>query len=86
MPKIIYSSYFLRKVKKLSPQEKKLLDKFEKIFRQNCFNSRLKTHKLSGQFEGFWSCSLDYRNRVLFKFKKEDIVVLIDVGDHDVYK
>lgn len=84
--KIYYSSYFTKKVKKLTPQEKELLFEFEKRFTNNCFDPRLKTHKLSGKLENTWSCSLSYKIRILFRFEKENEINFLDVGSHDIYK
>lgn len=84
--RISYSSYFLRQVKKIPQKDKKLLNKFEKIFREDCFSLRLKTHKLSGKLEGFWACSLSYKIRILFEFNDDGDIILVDIGTHDIYK
>lgn len=83
---ICYSSHFLRQLKKLSVNEKANLGKIEKVFRSNCFDPSLKTHKLSGKLEGYWSFSISYKNRVLFKFEADNSVLLIDIGSHSIYK
>ena len=58
---IFYSSYFAKQIKKLTPEEKSLLSKFEKKFRQNPFSPDLKTHKLSGKLKNYWACSINYK-------------------------
>ncbi|KKS65444.1 hypothetical protein A3A14_01355 [Candidatus Daviesbacteria bacterium RIFCSPLOWO2_01_FULL_43_38] len=83
---ILYTSHFLRQIKKIPGEEKKLLGKFEKIFRQDCFDCRLKTHKLSGKLDGFWACSVSYKTRILFEVGKDNVVTLNDIGSHDIYK
>ncbi len=82
---IIYSPKFKREYKKLSPEVKDRAEKKEPLFRKNPFHPSLKTHKLSGYLEGFWAFSIDYKNRVIFEFSKEDIVYFHSVGDHDIY-
>ncbi len=49
------------------------------------YDSKLKTHKLSGKLKGLSSFSLDYNLRVVFYFTKEKptAAVLIDIGNHD---
>lgn len=49
------------------------------------FDSRLKTHKLSGKLKDLWSFSLEYDLRVVFYFTKEKPkrAVLVDIGTHD---
>lgn len=52
------------------------------------FDSRLRSHKLSGQLEGLWSCWADYDCRIVFTFEtdpqsEEEQILLIDIGSHD---
>lgn len=58
----------------------------EKIFRKDCFDPRLKAHKLSGKLGKYWSFSLTDSHRVLFQFLGEGKVGFIDIGDHSVYQ
>jgi len=53
------------------------------LFSRNPFDARLRTHKLTGKLEGLWAFSVDYDWRVIFKFLKEDEILLIHVGGHD---
>lgn len=64
--KIIYSSKFAREYKKLSNDIKDKAEIKEIIFKKNLFDDRLKTHKLNGKFEEFWSFSVDYKYRIIF--------------------
>lgn len=77
---------FLRQIKKIPAEDKKLLDKFERMFREDCFDPRLKTHKLSGKLDNFWACSISYKIRVLFEIDKDNMVTLLDISGHDIYK
>ena len=83
---IRYSSKFERVYKKLSLKEKLIAEKREKIFRQNPFDPRLKTHKLKGKLKDKWSFSLTYSQRVLFNFYKDGEVIFYDIGDHKIYQ
>ena len=52
------------------------------------FSANLKTHKLKGDLEGSWACSIDYNLRIIFNLVKNQIseepdIVLIDIGTHD---
>ena len=84
--KIYYSSRFLKALKQLSVQKKKLIVKREKIFRIDCFDSRLKTHKLKGKWQDYWAFSITYSERILFRFLKKGEVVFINVGTHEIYR
>ena len=56
-------------------------------FLQNREHHRsLKVHKLHGKFSDYYSFSLSYKMRVIFKFQSKDELVLYYVGDHDIYK
>ena len=84
--RISYSSRFTRSLKKLPSEIKPILRTREKIFLQDCFDPRLKTHKLSGVLKNFWSFSITYSHRVMFYFDEQDKVTFVDVGDHDIYQ
>ena len=56
------------------------------LFQKDPFNSQLKTHKLSGKLENYWSFSVDYQTRIMFEFVDENSVGLIDIGPHKIYK
>lgn len=49
----------------------------------NPYDSSLKTHKLSGRLQGFWSFSVDYDERVLFYFTEDEKAIFVDIGSHD---
>ena len=58
------------------------------LLAQDAFDPRLKTHKLRGQLEGLWACSVEYDCRIVFAFEPdpesaEDMIVLIDIGTHE---
>lgn len=52
------------------------------------FYPSLRTHKLKGDLEGRWACSIDYSNRIIFKFvthpeTEEEEILLLSLGSHD---
>jgi len=82
---IIYTSQFYRGYKKLPDEVKILAESKEKIFRKDPSNPVLKTHKLHGQFNGFWSFSINSKYRVIFEFGEKSKIYFHAVGDHSVY-
>jgi addiction module RelE/StbE family toxin len=88
---LVWSPAFSRTVKKLlrqSPQMSKPLAKTLEQLSADAYHPSLKTHKLSGELDGVWSCSIDYSNRILFKFvpttdKSEEEILLLTLGNHD---
>ena len=84
--KIYYSSKFLKEYKKLPREVKLLAEKQEKLFRENPFDPRLKTHHLAGKLKNFLAFSIDYKHRIIFEFASKDIVWFHSVGTHDIYR
>ena len=83
--KILYLPKFAREYKKLSSRIQDLAEKREQIFRKDPFDPRLKTHRLRGPLEGFWSFSIDYKNRIIFDFAHNKTIRFYSIGDHDIY-
>lgn len=83
---IFYSPEFERRYKRLSLEIQEKAEEKEKIFREDPFDPRLKTHKLHGRLNDFWAFSIDSRYRIIFKFLEKDIVRFFAVGGHSVYQ
>lgn len=82
---IYYSSHFLKKFKKLPFLLQIAASERETVFRMNCFDPKLDTHKLKGKLAEFWSFSITRKNRIMFRFLSDNSVLFIDVGDHSIY-
>jgi addiction module RelE/StbE family toxin len=83
---IYYSPKFLRQFKKLPKEVKESAIKCEKIFKDNPFDQRLKTHKLHGTLKDYWAFSISYSYRIGFTFNNTDSVNFHAIGSHDIYK
>jgi addiction module RelE/StbE family toxin len=71
-----------------NPQIRSSVEKALQKLSENCFDPGLKSHKLKGDLEGCWSCSIDYSNRIIFELAKdkdtnEEVINLLTLGDHD---
>jgi mRNA-degrading endonuclease YafQ of YafQ-DinJ toxin-antitoxin module len=55
------------------------------LFIYDPFDSKLKTHKLSGKLKRLWSFSIEYDLRVVFFFtdEKPRKAIFVDLGTHD---
>ena len=55
------------------------------LFINDPFDTKLKTHKLSGKLRSLWSFSIEYDLRVVFYFTKDKPkkAVFVDIGTHD---
>jgi mRNA interferase YafQ len=63
---------FKRLLKKNSQLQDKILAVLE-LLGNDPFTPSLKSHKLTGQLQGLWSCSVAYDCRIIFAFKKDSI-------------
>lgn len=72
-------------MEKLSLDLQKKSHKKEAIFRLNPFSSQLKTHKLHGMLKDYWSYSVDYHYRVVFRFVNSHEVLFFDIDSHHIY-
>ena len=86
-----WSSRFRRSFKRtvtLHPGlRRKILDAMHRLA-EDPYASELKTHKLKGEFEGTWACSVAYDLRIVFEFTKNsqtrvEKILLIDIGTHE---
>ncbi|MBI2175641.1 MAG: type II toxin-antitoxin system YoeB family toxin [Parcubacteria group bacterium] len=84
--RILYSKKFEKTYRGLTPRVKMLAEKKERIFRKNPFDARLKTHKLSGPLNQYWSFAIDRRHRIIFLFAGDETVWFLYVGNHSIYR
>ena len=71
------------KIEKNNPFLKEKFAEVIDIFKNNPFDARLKTHKLSGKLKDLYSFSIGYDLRVIFFFYNDNQIVLQDIGKHD---
>ena len=80
------TTHFIKAYKNL-PESIKLSAKHKEIiFKANPFNPILKTHKLKGKLRNYWSYSVDFQHRVIFRFIDSETVIYYDIGAHDIYR
>ncbi len=86
MTEVAFSSSFKRAFKKRIVGRQPLEENFWKrveIFRDNPLDARLRTHRLSGDLQEYWSFSIEYDVRVVFQFATKNRAVFQDIGTHD---
>lgn len=87
---LVWSPGFSRELKRLicrSPQLKKPEQTLQKLA-EDPFHPGLRTHKLKGDLAERWACSIDYSNRIVFKFVQNpdsgtEEILLLTLGSHD---
>lgn len=82
---VFYTSRFEREAKKVPRHLRKTVEQRVETFKQNPFDSRLKTHKLTGALKEFWSFSIDYHYRIIFEFVDSEKALFHSIGDHSIY-
>ena len=89
MIEVAFSPSFKRSFKKSVAGDASLEAKFWKrveLFKNNPFDSKLRTHKLSGKLKDLWSFSVEYDLRVVFSFVGQSQAIFVDIGSHkEVY-
>jgi mRNA interferase YafQ len=78
---------FKKLIKKNPQLQPKILTVID-LLGDDPFAPSLKSHKLTGQLDGLWSCTVNYDCRIIFAFRKDeetddDLLVLIDIGSHE---
>ncbi|WP_420264042.1 type II toxin-antitoxin system YafQ family toxin [Candidatus Magnetominusculus dajiuhuensis] len=85
MPKLIPKNSFLRQsakiTKKLPSLETKIL-KALRLLHEDSFSPSLKTHKLSGNLNDKYACSVSDDIRIVFTIS-DDTIHLLNIGSHD---
>lgn len=82
-----YSGRFLKHLLRLPKRIAEKAKERELIFREDAFDSRLRTHHLHGAENTALAFWVDYTYRITFIFLNEEEVLFLDVGTHnDVYK
>ena len=86
MIKVYFTPFFVRQLRSLPKEiQEEAIEKID-LFKDRRNHKSLKVHKLKGRLTGRDSFSVNYRIRVVFRFLSASEVVLLAIGDHDVYK
>jgi addiction module RelE/StbE family toxin len=82
------SSRAFKRLVKRNPQLRALVEQTLQQMASDIYQPSLKTHKLMGNLDDVWSCSIDYSYRILFEFAidpetDETAILLLNIGSHD---
>ena len=86
---LIHSPAFIRAAKRFVKKQSATAEAIRQALQQlelDAFDSRLRTHKLKGDLEGYWSSSAGYDLRIVFQLVQHggaEAILLLSVGTHD---
>ncbi|MDM8564547.1 type II toxin-antitoxin system YafQ family toxin [Candidatus Halobeggiatoa sp. HSG11] len=86
---LLKSSSFGRTAKRIIKKNPDLLNSIQttlELLSEDAFHPSLKTHKLKGNLENSWACSVTYSVRIVFEFVDyldNEAILLEAVGTHD---
>ena len=86
MISLIYPPFFIRKFNRLEDDLQEEVAQKIALFKNIENHSVLKVHKLHGRFSGCLAFSVNYKFRIAFRYVSKNEVLLLDIGDHDIYK
>ena len=81
-----YRPKFIKMYKDLQYELKEETKKAIDAFKDPKNHKQLKVHKLHGKMNGRYSFSVNYSYRIVFEYESKNVVALLTIGDHDVYK
>ena len=89
---LVLTPRFQRSFRKFVRRNPRLQSHIEQTLvkmREDVFAATLGTHKLTGDLLGLLACSCGYDCRILFSIQQQtdtqpEVILLIDIGTHDV--
>ena len=82
---IAYTRAFFKRLNKYERDFQETVSEKIEEFRHPENHGRLKVHKLHGKFSNCFSFSVNYRTRIVFEYLSKDEIVLLAIGDHEIY-
>lgn len=86
---LLRSGAFVRTAKRIvktHPGSAEDIEAALELLSDDAFHPRLTTHKLKGDLEGSWACTVGYDLRIVFSFvkhEKSEAILLEAVGTHE---
>lgn len=91
MHELVLTSKFERAFRRLirkAPAMEDAVSQTLRLMAEDLFDTRLKTHHLSGQLAGLHACSVAYDCRIVFSRQKnpktgDEVLLLVNLGTHE---
>lgn len=85
MYKLVYTPRFKKSFNSLTITEKTQFKNKMNLFVENVLHPSLRTKKLQGQTD-LYESSINMDIRIIWYFENEELIVLVDVGHHDIFR
>lgn len=82
---VAYTRAFFKRLRKYEDSFQEMVHEKIEEFKDTENHRRLRVHKLHGSFSGSFSFSITYKTRIVFEYLSKTEVVLLSIGDHDIY-
>lgn len=82
---ITVTKKFQKHYKNLTDNEKKQLRNKLTILSENPLHPSLRTKRIQGA-DGLFECSVNMDIRIIWHYEGDTVIILIDVGHHDILK
>ena len=84
--KVRFKPSFLRLIGRLPPSLQEEAKEKIALFAKKPKHPSLKAHKLKGKLRGYWSFSVNYQYRIIYKHESKNTVALVKIGAHSIYE
>ena len=85
MYQLTFTDRFKKNYKNLHPNEQKQVIRKIKILSENPMHPSLRTKRIQGM-DNLFECSVNMDIRVIWYYEDSLIIILLDVGHHDILK
>ena len=85
MYQLAYTDRFKKNYKNLHPNDQKQVIRKIKILSENPMHPSLRTKRIQGM-DNLFECSVNMSIRVIWYYEDSLIIILLDVGQHDILK
>ncbi|OGZ15703.1 MAG: hypothetical protein A3J08_01490 [Candidatus Lloydbacteria bacterium RIFCSPLOWO2_02_FULL_51_11] len=83
--KVLFKPTFVRQFDKLESVLQEEVEEKIELLKDKENHKLLKIHKLHGRLAKWYSFSVNYRIRIIFSYLSKQEIVLLAIGDHEVY-
>ncbi len=80
-----FTPRFQKHFKELTKQEKNQIKRKLEFLAENPFHPSLRTKRIQGT-ENLFECSINMDIRIIWYYEGETMIILVDVGHHDILK